>query len=265
VLIVGPALNIYRDAALDSGAVVTTVMGEESGQFLPDPQKLLERSGEADLVFLANPNRITGKALPDAALSEAISVLSRKGRMVAIDEAFIEFSEGEGFIRKAAAHGKVIVMRSTACYYGLAGLELAWAVSSPEFVDILKAKERWGLNLLAIEAGRTALTDKTFRKLSSKSIAAEKRLLQNAARRMQGVRIYDSDTHVMLMHMPDHAAEIARTAEKLGLAVEACTETEGLDGSFIRFSVMKHEHNLKFIRLLARVCGEKAEAKSGAE
>jgi hypothetical protein len=28
---------------------------------------------------------------------------------------------------------------------------------------------------------------------------------------------------------------------------------------------MKHEHNLKFIRLLARVCGEKAEAKSGTE
>jgi histidinol-phosphate/aromatic aminotransferase/cobyric acid decarboxylase-like protein len=55
------ALNIYRDAALELWSSRYDRHGRRERTIPADPQKLLEKSGEADLVFLANPNRITGR------------------------------------------------------------------------------------------------------------------------------------------------------------------------------------------------------------
>lgn len=92
----------------------------------------------------------------------------------------------------------------------------------------------------------------------------EKSLLIKAIGRMPGLVPYDSDTNVYLLKAPDTATEIARRAYAAGLAVELCPEIEGLKDQFLRVSVMKHDHNLKLIKLLKRVITEKADNKSRA-
>ena len=261
VLIIGPAVDDYREAALSTGAAVETFCSRGEGQFLPDLESLKAEAGKCDLLVLANPNRITGRALADGMLSELLDIVSQQGRTLVIDESFIEFIPDQGCVRRAVQEGNLIVLRTTAYYYGMAGLELAYAVSSPAIIRELRKECCGELNLLSIEAALTALKDKAYRRASERFIAEEKRLLRRGISRIPGSRIYDTDTHVMLIRLADHADEVVRIAEQQGLAVESCSEISYLGSSFIKVSVMKHDHNLKTIRLLNRVCAEKAGTK----
>jgi threonine-phosphate decarboxylase len=258
VLIAGPAVDDYRDSVLSAGLAVETFCCKEEMHFLPDMQALKASAGGSDLAFLANPNRITGRTLDDGVLSEMLVSLSREECTLVIDESFTDFVDEQGCVRNAVQAGNLIVIRTTACYYGMPGLELAYAVSSPEIITALE-KESCGVpNLLATVAAQAAIKDKTYRRLSAEFIAEEKRLLYRAVGRMSKVKIYASDTHVMLVRIVDHAADVVRIAEQQGLAVESCSGINCLDSSFLRISVMRHEHNLKLINLLKRVCAEDA-------
>ena len=76
VLIIGPAVDDYREAALSTGAAVETFCSRGEGQFLPDLESLKAEAGKCDLLVLANPNRITGRALADGMLSELLDIVN---------------------------------------------------------------------------------------------------------------------------------------------------------------------------------------------
>jgi histidinol-phosphate/aromatic aminotransferase/cobyric acid decarboxylase-like protein len=128
---------------------------------------------------------------------------------------------------------------------------------------------RMGLNsdpsIPAIVAARTALRDKSYRRLTEQFMKEEKRILSKAISRMPGLVFYDSDTNIFLLKAADLGLEIAGKAARAGLAVELCSDIDGLNGQFLRISVMKHDHNLKLIKLLNQISLEEAKKKSGAD
>jgi len=295
ILIIGPALNIYREAARAAGAVIESISGKEESSFFPNLQELIVKAGGCDLVFIANPNRITGKALSVAALTEGFAALSLKDCVTVIDESLIGFVGEEGFIRRAANSrsfippcggdgvnrglagatansrldgaansSNIIVLRTTAYYYGLPGLELACAVADPEVIESLRLDLHSDPSIPAMEAARTALKDKSYGRLTEQFMKEEKRLLRKAISRMPGMVFYDSDTNIFLLKAPGMAADIADRAGRAGLAVELCSDIDGLNSQFLRISVMKHDHNLKLIRLMLEISDEKAGKASNS-
>ncbi|MDP2156774.1 MAG: hypothetical protein Q8K68_03585, partial [Nitrospirota bacterium] len=155
--------------------------------------------------------------------------------------------------------------RTTAFYFGLPGLELACTVAGPRVIESLRQGLQSDPSILAVAAARTALKDKSYRRLSEKFMKEEKILLGKAISKMPGMIMYDSDTNIFLLKAADLALEIARKAARAGLAVELCSEIEGLDDQFLRISVMKHDHNLKLIKLLKGISLEDTEKKISAE
>ena len=263
VLIVGPAPTSYREAALASGAIIESLCGREENFFLPDLHDLVEKAGCCDLVFIANPNRISGMALSETVLKQVLAALSLKDSITVIDESLIEFAEDEGFIRRAASGSGLIVLRTSACYYGLPGLELAWAVADPKIIASLRPELQSEPCIPAIAAVRTALRDKAYRRVTKQYMLEEKRLLRKAIGSLPGMVMYDSNTNLFLLHAADMAAEIARRADWAGPAVASCSDIEGLGGQFLRIAVMKHEHNLKLVKLLKGLnLAEKGATKS---
>jgi len=263
ILSVGPALNIYREAGQASGAIVESLCGNEESYFLPDLYALVEKAEECDLIFIANPNKISGKALSETVLKQLLAALTLKDCVTVIDESLIEFTGDEGCIRRASNSSNIIVLRTTAYYFGLPGLELACAVSGSKVIESLRRQLHSGPCIPAMEAAHTALKDKTYRRLSEQFMKEEKRHLIKAIGSMPEMVMTESDTNIFLLKAAGHASEIAHKAARMGLAVEHCSDIDGLNDSFLRISVMKHDHNLKLIKLLNRISQEKAE-KSGA-
>jgi threonine-phosphate decarboxylase len=251
-IIIGPAPGSYKDAALAAGAVSETITGPEETGFLPAISIVQEKVRGCDMIFIANPNRITGKTLATAALQEVISACAQDS-LVVIDESLLEFTNEDGCVSIAPGCGNVLVLRTTACYYGLPGLELAYAVSSPEVIGALRKDSHWDINLLSIEAARAALKDKAYRRESSAFVAREKGFIKKEAGRIAGLKLYDSDANILLMKADERAAAVAGASKPTGLAVELCDDVEGLGAAFFRVSIMRHEHNLKFIKLLRKI------------
>ncbi len=259
VLIVGPAPGIYQEAALAAGAAVVLLSATEKNFFLPDMPDLVEKADHCDLVFIANPNRISGMVLSETVLKQLLAALSLKDSITVIDESLIEFVDDEGCIKRAANSSKLIVLRSTASYFGLPGLELAWVSAGPALIESLRRAVQSGPSVPAIAAARTALRDKTYRKATERFMKEEKSFLRKAIADMPGMIMYDSNTNLFLLDAGDRAAEIARRAAWAGPAVAQCSDIAGLGSQFLRVAVMKHDHNLKFIKMLK---GIKAETKA---
>ena len=250
VLVVGPALDMYQDAALSAGSEVLHMNAPEEEDFSFDMSRLQKNIENVDLVFLANPNRITGRMISWEAIREAISVLPAARPHFVIDESMIEFADSDVYHDDMITNGGLTLLRTTAFFYGMPGLELAYAVSSSEVIDSYKKRKRWEINLLSVEAARTAYKDLTYKKASMQYLHREKNMIVRMLRKIKWLKACDTDTNIILVKIDKDAAEVTQKLRRAGFAIKDCSDISGLDRSFFRISVMKHEKNLKFIAAL---------------
>jgi len=250
VLIAGPAPDLYEDAARSAGSEVLHVnAGEEQG-FSFDMARLQKNIENADLVFMANPNRITGKMIPRETIIETISALPAGRPHFVVDESLVEFAASGVNYADIINRGNITMLRTTAYFYGLPGLELAYAVSSAEVIASYKRSRHWEINLLSAEAARTAYKDLTFQKISRQYLQREKSVLVRMLKKIEWIKVYDTDANIILIKVAKDAEEVRQKLRRSGFAIKGCGDKSGAGRSFFRLSVMKHENNLKFISAL---------------
>lgn len=258
VLIAGPALDIYEDAAQLTGAEVSYINATEADGFVFNMSWILKNLENIDLVFLANPNRVTGKMIPWKKLREVLAVMPNGGPHFVIDESLIEFAGPDDYPLEAQPaslmihKGNFTILRTTAYFYGMSGLELAYAISSPEVIQLYEKKKHWDINLLSIEAARTAYKDTTYSKASKQYMLFEKKAMMRMLDKIEWIRVYDTDTNIILVKIDKNPDRVAEKLKKAGLDIRDCSDIKGLDKSFFSVSVLKHENNLKLISTLNR-------------
>lgn len=250
VLIVGPALDLYEDASHVAGAEVSYLSATEPEDFAFDRSLINKNVAGRDLVFLANPNRIAGRMLAREKIVDILAGMKSGGPHFVLDESLIDFVGPFDYLRDMLSKGNVTILRTTAFYYGMPGLELAYAVSSPDVIDLYRKKKHWELNPLAVEAAAVAYKDSTYIKASRQFISSEKKLIIRKLNKVEWIKIYDTDTNIILIKINKNPDEVARKLITAGLDVKDCCGIKGLDRSYLRLSVMKHENNLKLISVL---------------
>jgi histidinol-phosphate aminotransferase len=136
------------EAALRSAGhtVERVILGKD---FTLDPAVVPQ---DADLVVVGNPTNPTSVLHPAA----AISALSRPGRTVVVDEAFMDCVPGEPETLATRLPAGIVVIRSLTKTWGLAGLRAGYLLADPHLVRRLAdAQPLWAVStpaLVAIEA-----------------------------------------------------------------------------------------------------------------
>lgn len=250
VLIIGPALRMYEKASFQSGAEITYVTSDEYAGFFPNYDLIYEKLKDADLLFMANPNRISGRCATRDTLFGLISYALSRGVRVIMDESLIEFTVDDTFSGDSDVSENLITLRTTAFFYGLPGLELAFAVGSPSTIKELKKRIHGTINYLALVAAETALKDKTYKKITRKFVHDEKKRIFTHIEKLKGIEGYDSDTNVLLIKLEEQERRLFEGLNRAGFAMKDCKDIEGLNRQFMRLSVMSHEYNKKFLRVL---------------
>lgn len=117
------------------------------------------------VVFIANPNNPTGTWLGKEDLHRFLSSVPQDV-IVVVDEAYTEYVTDPAFPNALAWLGEfpnLIVTRTFSKIYGLAGLRVGYAASSPEIADILnRVRQPFNVNSLALAAAEAALDDEDF-------------------------------------------------------------------------------------------------------
>jgi histidinol-phosphate aminotransferase len=114
------------------------------------------------VVFIANPNNPTGSWLPAAALRDFVAGVP-DSTLVVIDEAYIEYvaepdhPDASQWLREFP---NLVVTRTFSKAYGLAGLRVGYALSSPAVAGLLnRVRQPFNVNSMALAAACGALQD----------------------------------------------------------------------------------------------------------
>ena len=114
------------------------------------------------VVFIANPNNPTGTHLGGVELKDFLDQVPQDV-LVVIDEAYFEYVHLEHYpnaLEWLGVYPNLIVTRTFSKAYGLAGLRVGYAVSSPEIADVLnRVRQPFNVNIPALEGALAALQD----------------------------------------------------------------------------------------------------------
>ena len=127
----------------------------DAGHSITDGHVMPANADHAVVVF---PNNPTGDRYSD--LPELASKIERKGGLLIIDGAFMENAEGARLLADLSGFSCVIHLRSFGKFFGLAGVRLGFAITSPIYTDALAGMlGPWAVNNTALMAGKLALQD----------------------------------------------------------------------------------------------------------
>jgi len=157
------AFVVYRIAITVCGGRLVEVPAKDYGA---DLDAMLAAVGDdTAIVFLANPNNPTGTWVNEDALTAFLDALPSQVWMV-LDEAYFEYVDAPGYpdgVRLLERYPNLIVTRTFSKIYGLAGLRVGYAVSSPEAADLLnRVREPFNVNSLALAGAEAALADDAY-------------------------------------------------------------------------------------------------------
>lgn len=165
---------------------------------------------DAKLVFIVNPHAPTGVLFPR---QELRAFLERTRSIVVIDEAYADFA-GESAIEFLPEYPHLIVVRTFSKAYALAGMRLGLGLARRELVaQMMKVKDPYNLDRLAIVAGCTALEDQAWLQATTARIIRTRTRLVQALTDM-GLHVPPSRTNFVFPRLPDgRAAEIHEQLE----------------------------------------------------
>lgn len=123
--------------------------------------------------------------------------------MVVLDEAYIDFAAGPGFLARLGEFGNLIVLQTLSKAWGMAGLRLGLAFASEAVAGLFaRVKYPYNINSLAQQAVAERLTEDISPQVAE--IRAERdRLAPQLAACPAIERVYPSDANFILVRTPD--------------------------------------------------------------
>ena len=196
---IAPTYGMYRVAA-DINDVEMREVPLGADFSLPTDALLAAADERTRLLWLCSPNNPTGNAFPAAGIER---LLREFDGMVVLDEAYIDFAAGPGFLARLGEFGNLIVLQTLSKAWGMAGLRLGLAFASEAVAGLFaRVKYPYNINSLAQQAVAERLTEDIAPQVAE--IRAERdRLAPQLAACPAIERVYPSDANFILVRTPD--------------------------------------------------------------
>ncbi|RSS81281.1 Rv2231c family pyridoxal phosphate-dependent protein CobC [Streptomyces sp. WAC06614] len=233
-VVVHPQFTEPEAALRDAGHRVERVLLRAEDGFRLDPALVPE---EADLVVVGNPTNPTSVLHP----AEDLAALARPGRVLVVDEAFMDAVPGE---REALAGRTdvpgLVVLRSLTKTWGLAGLRIGYVLAEPEVIARLAAAQPlWPVSTPALAAAEACVTPRALAEAAAaaEQIAVDRAHLLAGLAEFEEVSVCGAAQGPFVLIRVERAAEVRTRLRALGFAVRRGDTFPGLDRSWLRLAV----------------------------
>lgn len=225
-----PAFSAYKGLIAKAGAkgVDVPLIGND---FHLDVKGILKAiNDKTRLIFVTSPNNPTGTHIPKSQVDELVANLPDHLILV-YDEVYYQYVDVEDYTRGipyVLSNKNVIGINSFSKAYGLAGLRIGYAYSTPEIATYLREFGRpFMINTLSLEAAIAALDDNEFITQTVDLIHQEKAFLYQHLDEV-GVKYWKTQTNFIFIQssIEEHIFEekmleagiMVRPAGKFGAA-----------------------------------------------
>ncbi|MET9389424.1 Rv2231c family pyridoxal phosphate-dependent protein CobC [Streptomyces sp. NPDC006624] len=248
-VVVHPQFTEPEAALRDAGHTVGRVLLREEDGFRLDPAAVPE---DADLVVIGNPTNPTSVLHP----ADVIASLARPGRVLVVDEAFMDAVPGEteALADRTDVPG-LVVLRSLTKTWGLAGLRIGYVLAAPETVgELQRAQPLWPVSTPALAAAEACVAPRAVAEAAHAAhrVAADRaHLLAGLARfAPAGLRVAGPARGPFVLIRLRRAAEVRSRLRDLGYAVRRGDTFPGLDEEWLRLAVRDRPTTDGFLRAL---------------
>ncbi|NOX64171.1 MAG: histidinol-phosphate transaminase [Chloroflexi bacterium] len=245
-----PTFGMYSfDARLSGGEVIEVWRREDFSLDIGAVEKAVRESEpRPKLLFLTSPNNPDGGLLSHVALRR----LLRLPLLVVVDEAYIEFAEGEGSVASWVPETpNLVVLRTFSKWAGLAGLRLGYGIFPLELMEHLwKFKQPYNVNVAATAAGLASLEDLPLLRERVAALKRERDRLYTELAAIPYLQPLASQANFVLCRVVGRsAAALHRALFKQGVLVRYY-DKPGLR-NFIRISAGRPEQTDRLLQALA--------------
>jgi threonine-phosphate decarboxylase len=254
-LIVGPAFSEYANALALAGAEIRqfTLGTDDSFQF--STQRFMAAwDKDCDIVFLPTPNSATGQLISRIDIENIADAALARKCFVVVDEAFIDFIEGESVKVLARQNPYLIVLRSLTKYYALPGLRLGYLLAEASRVTQLAAyQEPWSVNGPALNVALACLRDASFATRTERWLEQERMFLWERLTALEGFDPLPSRTNFLLVKFDTKCGDALQLRSFLlrkKILIRACDSFAGLGTDYFRIAVRRRKDNRRLITAL---------------
>lgn len=250
------AFSVYASATIATGAEAREVPARAWRNDLE--QILLAIDADTRIVFIANPNNPTGTWF-DRTAFEGFLARVPPATIVVLDEAYIEYADDPALpngLDHVGRYPNLIVCRTLCKAYGLAGLRVGYAVSTPEIAAILnRVRQPFNVNTLAVAAACAALDDEAYLERGREVNRAGLAQLRLGISRL-GLSWIPSRTNFIAINVGGNATHVYEQLLAKGVIVRPLAGY-GMPWH-LRVSVGLETENARFLDALADILGRTA-------
>jgi histidinol-phosphate aminotransferase len=235
-VVVHPQFTEPEAALLAAGHSVERVLLAAVDGFRFDPSFV---PADADLVIVGNPTNPTGVLYPAALLA----ALARPGRILVVDEAFMDAVPGQAESLVAARPPGLVVLRSLTKTWGLAGLRIGYATGDAAVLACLReAQPLWSVSSPALAAALACSEPRAQAEAEELAVAAEadRLYLEQRLLDVPGVTLparANARAPFVLVHVEGADKLRLRLRGQYGFAVRRGDTFPGLGPDWLRIAV----------------------------
>lgn len=201
-LIFPPTYGMYEVSASINDVMVLKVPLDKYFQIDLIQTKPLLNDKNLKLVFICSPNNPTGNVMN---FSDVELILKTFNGIVVIDEAYIDFSDIQSFIKLVGTYNNLILMQTFSKAMGLAAARVGMAFSDPAIIKLFnKLKPPYNISTINQRAALMKLAKPEELEAEVREIKKERERLVEELGKMKAVKkIYPSDANFLLIKVSD--------------------------------------------------------------
>lgn len=202
------------------------------------------------IIFLCSPNNPTANSFSNESV---LFLLENFKGLVVIDEAYIDFSEKESWLKKINEYPNLIVTQTLSKAYGLAGIRLGICYASAAIIAVLnKIKPPYNVNELTQKRALERLNKPEVIENEIALIKKQRTKLLDSLKTINFVKqIYPTEANFILIKVDDANKRYDELIAK-GIVIRNRT-TQPLCENTLRLTIGMEEENNKLIKTLLAI------------
>jgi histidinol-phosphate aminotransferase len=219
-----------------------------STDFQPQIEKIFKAIDDnTKMIFLCSPNNPTGNSFSEESV---MTLLEHFSGLIVIDEAYIDFSEKESWLKKIDQYPNLIITQTLSKAYGLAGIRLGICYASAQIIAVLnKIKPPYNVNELTQRRALERLDNTNAIQSEIAAIISERSALLKVLLDVKYVeKIYPTEANFILIKVDDANKRYDDLIAK-GIVIRNRT-TQPLCDNCLRLTIGTEEENKKLIEAL---------------
>jgi histidinol-phosphate aminotransferase len=249
ILTFPPTYGMYQVLADINNVPVKQVLLDDNFQI--DVEKALKViDNDTKIIFICSPNNPSGNLMKR---DRIIRILENFNGLVVIDEAYIDFSDSESWIRKINKYKNLIVTQTFSKALGRAGVRLGICYANKEIIDVLmRIKPPYNVNILSQKEGLETLDNYMTIVKQVNEIKISKEYLINELNSIGYIKkIYPSKANFLLMKVDDAVKRYEQIMDR-GIVVRNRT-SQPKCRNCLRITIGTDKQNTELLKVLKSI------------